>query len=1228
MGQIGNNDRWGAFPALLLGVATALLCLAALCLASPVLAAYEQLPGSEGIFGGAAAPAPEGKFGEEVQLGGASALAVNRTGAGGVKAGTVYAVTEGPAVAEKPRVAMFEPEEGGGLLLAEGWQVTELEEPYERCGPLVGTIELGGRKVAEHPCAPRPTSEPQGLGIAVDQSTGYVYVYGQFHAENEKREYRPGVDQVVVYAPDGSRVVTRFGEQAPPGQSVAESPSKHHRVFTADVLAVNGAGEAFVDDELRSGEPYHRLMVFRPHEGNFEHYEYAGEVAAGNNEERIPRAPVFDEAGNLYVAGTDGSGDHVEELAHETPGAYPSMASPAVCEYQYSKGGLQAMTVDPVTGEPVFFSNKNPLRIRRLGSCDEATHEFAGAGSPEEIALSPQPEFVYAMAVDPGRQSTAARPAGELYAAEAFPTQSEGEEVGHSALGYVFAHPAELAPKINAEAVDHVGASSAVAHATVDPNSFRTSYAFEYVTAAEYEAHGFEGAKEAPLGGSHIEGASGVQSVTAAIGPLMPETAYRFRVVVSSECRGNGQPLCLAEGEAAEFGTYPSGVALLPDGRAWELVSPAQKSGGQVLPADPLISTCKVIECKPGAAYTHFPMQSSPDGEAVAYEGTNFGIGGPATENEYVAQRSASGWQSADLTPALMSKAERYNGLTPTLGQATLERAPGATPLAGGAPAGYANLYSQPSGDPAALSPLLGEAPPHRDTSEFVVKFAATSSDGQRVFFAANDALTTLTAVAPEAVDGGAGKFNLYEWHEGKLSLVNVKPGDTETEPGASFSSASANTVSVDGNSAFWSDEAGRVYVRIGGTETRRIEDPGGGHLLSASTDGARALLSDGCLYDVAAGVCSDLSEGKGGFEGVLGQSSDLSHVYFVDSEVLDSSPNPQGETAETGAHNLYARRSGGTARFVARLAATDNGNETVGDGKLVDWAKVPANRTAEASPDGRYLAFLSGQALTGRNNVGPCQEISGTGVFEHVACPEAFVYDSETDRLACASCNPSGAAPLGLTVLRRILGAAFAPQPRYLTDSGRLYFDSQDSLSPLDTNEGVEDVYEWEPRGVGGCASDFAEGGCVALLSAGREGVDSNLVTVDETGKNVFFTTRDRLASTDKDELIDLYDAREAGGFQSETILPPHPCMGDTCQGSAEQSIFATPPATIGFTGPGNIALQSAPPAPVIHKAKKAAKCPRGKVRKRGRCVKVKHSRRRGRSSQSRASRNRGGTK
>ena len=39
----------------------------------------------------------------------------------------------------------------------------------------------------------------------------------------------------------------------------------------------------------------------------------------------------------------------------------------------------------------------------------------------------------------------------------------------------------------------------------------------------------------------------------------------------------------------------------------------------------------------------------------------------------------------------------------------------------------------------------------------------------------------------------------------------------------------------------------------------------------------------------------------------------------------------------------------------------------------------------------------------------------------------------------------------------------------RYLSNSGRLFFDSADALVPQDVN-GKEDVYEYEPPGEGSC--------------------------------------------------------------------------------------------------------------------------------------------------------------
>lgn len=1193
MSQKSARPAKGAAAAAAALGAAALFCLG-LLLAAPARASWEGV----GCFAGSVPgpkesckPVKEEKFGEEVQLGGVGGLAVNRTGAGGVPAGTVYAAT---TIGGGTWVAMYEPAEAGvvtkGLKFEEAWQVT-LEEKvgYARCGPLLGTEVKEGKEVAKFPCKPRAKALPASVDVEVDQASGSVYVL--------KEDLVAGTSMVIEYNAEGSEEITRFGKLAAGGKTVAETPEEIHNSPQVGGLAVSGTGTVYVYDETQIPFFYDRLMVFSPQDPPAdEHYAYAGEaVASAAAVANLPTQPVTDAAGNVYVAGET----YIDEYAPPTPAPYPAAAATPLCHFTFAKGGITAMTVDPETGEPFFFDYKAPKRVYRLGPCEAGSGKFGGGEEPEAFAVSPERDDLWALAFDPGRRFEGSRAAGILYGAapEPVPNGTGGKgEPGQASLGYIFApveEEKENPPVVEAESVGKVKQRSARLAAVINPAGHQTHYAFQYLSEAAYEEAGesFKEAEEAPAGGAELQPAEGAQSTAATLAGLEPGTEYRYRAVASSEClKGK---TCEAAGAAQRFRTFPEEAAGLPDGRAWELVSPAQKHGGQVFPADPRITSCGAVECKPGAIGQHFPMQSAPGGEAVAYEGSAFGPGEGATvENEYVAKRSGGGWQSTNLSPPLLQSkgGQGYKALDPALSRAVLAQFGPA--LGGGAPGEYEDLYSQPVADPFALTSLLGEGAelelhrPPTGTGRFVVRYAGASADLSRVFFAANDALTEETAFAPAAIDGGAKEFNLYEWQPatGQLALVNVFPGDTATEPGAAFGPGSAQTISVDGSRAFWSSPAGQLYVRIDGAETREIKDPGG--FLSASANGAKVLLSDGCLYDVAAEECEDLSEGGGGFEGILGQSEDLSHIYFLDTAVLpgveEACREEMGvktcEEAEPGKNNLYAWREGAVS-FVARLASADNGN---GSSMLADWNPIPADRTAEASPDGAYLAFLSQAPLTGYDNVGPCQR-NGAGEISNAPCPEAFVYDAANGTLHCASCDPSGAPPLGWSVLRRIDGPPYLPQPRYLTDAGRLYFDSQDSLSPFDTNEGIEDVYEWEPGGVGSCER---AGGCVFLISAGREAVDSNLLAVDESGKNVFFTTRDRLVKRDKDELIDLYDAREGGGEPEGTEAP-----------EAEPPLQAPPfeptPSSTAVIPPGNLT----PPKP----------CGKGRVRKQGRCVKKK---------------------
>jgi hypothetical protein len=1172
-------------------LAAALFCLS-LFAASPAFAAYEQVGCFAGTLPGltdSCKPIAEGKFGEEVQLGGVGGMAVNYTGAGGVPAGTVYAATYNGIL----RIAMYEPRPDGSLKFSLRWTVNNFEEKLgERCGPALGTE-----------CESQVKASPGWVDVEVDQSTGNVYTH------NSEVYGDPAIRQIVVYAPDGSEEITRFGEVAPVDEPTAEHPEKIHGLSDSNSMTVDASGTVYLRDVYGLSPQYERLMVFKPQSpGDYEHYVYAGEVLGS----RGSRFPVLDDAGHIYVVSE--ALQQVDMYAPQTPAPFPAPPPTPICSYKFTKGGITSFDVNPTTGESFFYSYKLPKRVRRLGPCDPQTGKFTELEpEPEALTVTPERENLTALAFDPVRQIDPQRPPGVLYGGTPSPTDGQGSgEPGQSSLGYIFARSKEVPPEVKSQSVTHVTTTGALLRAAIDPHGFNTTYVFQYISATQYEANPtedrFADASEAPIGGATIPAAQGGQSVSAPIAGLVPGTEYRFRVIAVSHCSpSEAEKECPDAGEAGAFRTFRIEAPGLPDRRAYELVSPAQKNGGQVLPVAPAISSCgNETECKPGTQSPQFPRQIAPDGDAIVYEGTPFGSEGALIANQYIARRDAiAGWRTTNLTPPRLTVGV-YQVFDKDLGQGLLSQ--GTPTLSPEAPVDYENLYAQPTADPPALASLVTSEPSNRPAAgigSFQIVYAGASADLSRVFFKANDAFTPETPFAPEAVDGGAAKFNLYEWRRatGELALVNVSPGNAVSEPGASFGTSSAHAISEDGSRAFWSDEAGRLYMREDGALTREIPDPG--KFLSAATDGSRVLLANGHLYDLETETTADLTEGKGGFEGITGQSDDLSRIYFVDTAVLDEVPNAEGDEAEAGKFNLYAW-SEGASRYVATLVANDNNGGNLAHAS--SWSSSPAFRTAQASPNGRFLTFLSEVPLTGYENVGPCESDHDGGYVEG-RCPQVFLYDSKVDELLCPSCNPSGVRPLGLSVLR-------AGKFNYLTDSGRLFFDSQDSITPFDSNEGVEDVYEYEPNEVGTCKRPE---GCVSLISPGSGSYDSNLVTVDEDGKNVFFTARDQLTLPDKDELVDLYDAREDGGIAGETAKAGGECQGEACQPAANVPNDPTPAST-NFEGQGNVKQGASKP-----------RCPKGRrqVQRKGktRCVKrnVKHAKR---HSARAANRNRGGAK
>jgi DNA-binding beta-propeller fold protein YncE len=730
---------------------------------------------------------------------------------------------------------------------------------------------------------------------------------------------------------------------------------------------------------------------------------------------------------------------------------------------------------------------------------------------------------------------------------------------------------------------------------------------------------GFDGANRAPVSEAVLsaDDVAGVAGVT--LSGLEEGTTYHYRVVAISHCNPQepAEP-CTAEGLPQTFTTYTAAALPrhLPDGRAYELVSPPEKDGGEVYPAEySSISGCGVAKCEPGLEKEHQPMQVAPDGNSVVYEGDPFLTSGEApAENEYRANRSAGGWHTQDLSPSMAQEKETgFKAFSSDLSLGVLEQGePVLCPEAHAA--GYANLYllSGRCDDQPGLQPLITSIPPHRSPvgsrgNTFNVVFAGASGDFSHVVFEANDALTQEDgSVAPAAPEVGEKEDDLYEWLGGRLRLVNVLPGNTVAQPGAVFGSGTelqtpnagdpdfSYAISEDGSRIFWSDEStGQVYVRVNGEKTVEVPDPN--KFLMASVDGSKVLLNDGRIYELnqegsAFTEVADLTEvedkSEGGFQGTLGASKDLSSVYFVDGAILtDTEENAEGKVAETNGDNLYLW-SDGSVKFIATLAADDQSGTASLSGETGDWMASPSDRTAQVTPDGRYLAFMSNASLTGYDN----NDVT-TGIPDF----EVYEYDADSGHLTCASCNPTDSQPLGSSSLSLIqpksgfLGQL--GQPHNLSDNGRLFFNSGDALS-LDEN-GHQNVYEYEPDGLGSCES---ASGCVFTISTGHGSSDSEFMNATPSGSDVFFTTREQILPQDKDDLVDLYDAREPHepGEQVDFPVPPKPtpCAEEaTCRGSLSPLTAPVFGASVSAAqlGDGNLIVPVvSPKAKVLTRAQK----------------------------------------
>jgi DNA-binding beta-propeller fold protein YncE len=909
-----------------------------------------------------------------------------------------------------------------------------------------------------------------------------------------------------------------------------------------------------------------------------------------------------------------------------------------------------AVATDPAGGVYVV-ERGSPSRIRQFNSnCTDREEPFAAGEVEVSTGIA---------------ASTACNVEGvSVYVSNA----STADLLGSNSFLRAYGHtpdpavcpPPPLPPDIDDQYAVSVGADNAVLQAQINPHFWvDTTYYVEYGTSKCSES----ACALQPLApGSTLKGASVDEDVTTSgviLAALQPDTTYHYRFVSQS---GGGGPTV---GEEETFTTFPlpgkfktdcqnqafrSGAsAPLADCRAYEMVSPVDKNNGDI----------SVLTRALHPIYPASLEQSSTDGDRVAYSSaTAFGdaLSAPYTSQYLATRKAGDAWLTHGISPPRESLATakdainvlldgEYKAFSADLCSSWLVH--NSDPiLAPGAQAGFLNLYRRDNCGPGAdgYEAITTVEP---STSEYWPELQGLSEDGSRVFFAADDKLT------PDAANDGDA-YQLYERSSGALHYLCVLPNGAASGQPCSAGTVGngglahegredtvARAISEDGSRVFWSGASALtgpapLYVRInpdreptasGECDEAEPEkactlqiSAAAARFWTAAVDGSKAIYTVGeklFEYNVEEQATQLIAQGA---LGVAGASEDASRVYFASNKVLSAEEeNSAGDKAVAGKANLYLYEAGeegeeGTIAFVGTLSAKDI--DILSPIKTV--TPDPMRRALRVSPDGEHLAFTSTAPLTGYDN---------TDAQSGEADAEVFLYDAESAKLACVSCNPTGARPRGRDFEiggqpREFWAAAQIPTwesqlyaPRALSSgANRLFFESFEALVPRDANA-KQDVYEWQrASNEKECEKAGAElfaasaGGCLSLISSGESLTDSEFADASPDGRDVFFRTDSSLLPQDPG-LIDLYDAREGGG------LPPPPSPPGPCEGEACQSPSAAPndptAASASFEGAGN--LHSGP-----------AKCRKPKVRRKGRCVASKRHRQQSRAHHRAANRHR----